>query len=687
MSRKSVTMPDRPDWVLGVGFALLGAVLGAAVLHQSSMLYFYQAFMPEMVYSACGHGFVRSPITPSPMVDFLVGRSAVFDCATIGIVPEQPAGIFFRSQLYLAWAVSALWRLTSIRYSNLWPLVSTLVGAYACGCFVLVRLFFARWPAAAGAALLALSPVMLSMVPYFRDFSKAPFFIWAIVFLILTMRAELLRMALLWAALSGAAVGMGLGFRSDVFILLPIGIIGLVVSSGPKRWKAGVATIAVFAASALLAGAPLLGVGKAGASGTLLMQGLSDPFQSYLDLGPVPYSLGARYSDEIVLSSVAADLRPADPGWDAGEGKLGHTVSQAATRSGSYVMGWLPYFAGDVTTQALKSAAWVIVFPELVAPGRVNLDPGVPVRAAPQIARLLNRLYDRLANSWVAMICAAGFVAFFWREAAVRPREAFALFLIFGALLTYPVVQFSVRHVFQLEFIWILAVLSFFSVPFEWTRLRGVLPRFLIVAAIALVGLISLYAGMTMYQDRVLRHQFEALLAEPREPIALVSKPSAGATAVFNLPLPDRHRALVESAPDSMTPKLGEQGLQWDVRAAGDRILLTFGGENCPQGRATVSYQYAKREGIWQPLDHSISVDLPQDRASFSTVLVPAFYRPTQYLSDIQLPAEYSACLLKAERVIGPTKLPILLDAALVPGWQNRPLHRAFGGFSTFGIN
>ncbi|MGY4293473.1 hypothetical protein ACVWXN_001568 [Bradyrhizobium sp. i1.4.4] len=220
MSREYVTMPGRPDWFIGVGFALLGAVLGATVLHQSSMLYFYQAFMPEMVYSACGHGFVRSPVTPPPMVDFLFGRSSVFDCATIGIAPEEPAGFFFRAQLYLGWAVSALWRMTSIRYANLWPLVSALVGAYACGCFVLVRLFFARWPAVAGAGLLALSPVMLSMVPYFRDFSKAPFFIWAIAFLILTMRAELPRMALLWAALSGVTIGLGVGFRSDIFILL-----------------------------------------------------------------------------------------------------------------------------------------------------------------------------------------------------------------------------------------------------------------------------------------------------------------------------------------------------------------------------------------------------------------------------------------------------------------------------------
>lgn len=676
-------MTDRSDLVLGVGFALLGAVLGAAVLHQSTMLYFYQAFMPEMVYSACGHGFVRPPVTPLPMLDFLFGRTLAFDCATIGTAPEEPAGIFFRFHLYLGWAVSTLWRLTSVRYSNIWPLVSALVGAYACGCFVLVRLFFGRRLAAAGALLLALSPVMLSMVPYFRDFAKAPFFIWSIAFLILTMRARLPRMVLLWAALSGAAIGMGVGFRSDIIILLPIGIVAIAVMSGPKRWGVSAAAIAAFAASALLLASPMLRGGTSGSFGTLLMQGMSDPFQSYLDLGRAPYSFGSRYSDEIVMSSIAADLRPTDQDWDAREGKLGRSVSQAMTRSGSYVLSWIPYFAGDMATQALKSAAWVIAFPRLVAPGRVALDPGVPVRAAPRTARLLNPLYDRLANSMLAIACAAGFVALFWREAAFRPREAFALFLTFGALLTYPVVQFSVRHIFHLEFIWILAILSLLRIPVEWTGLRGVLPRYSIAVVVVVLLLTSVRAGMTVFQDRALLHQFEALLAEPREQIALVSKPSANETAVFSLPLPERYRALVEGDPDSMTPKLGEQGLQWDVRASADRILLTFGGENCRPGKPTISIQYAKREGIWQPLDHSISLDFQPDRASFTTVLLPAFYRPTQYLSDIQIPTEYSSCLVRAERVIGSTRLPIILEAVLAPEWQSRPLHRGFGGFST----
>jgi hypothetical protein len=264
---------------------------------------------------------------------------------------------------------------------------------------------------------------------------------------------------------------------------------------------------------------------------------------------------------------------------------------------------------------------------------------------------------------------------------AIRPREAFSLFVMLSALLTYPAVQFSVRHVFHLEFIWILAVLSLFRVCIEWSNLRRVLPRFLIAVTIAALVVISIRAGMTVYQDGSLRHQFEALLAEPREPITLAIRPAANDATAFSLPLPDRYRALVESDPDSMTPQLGERGLQWDVRASADRILLTFGGESCRPGVTTISFQYAKREGIWQPLDHSMSLSFDQDRALFSIVMVPAFYRPTQYLSDIHIPADYSACLIKAERVIGQTKLPVVLEAILVPGWQDRPLHRAFGGF------
>jgi hypothetical protein len=665
-------MPRKLDLALAAGFALLGAAIGGYALWLPGYSFFYQTFMPEIVYGACGHGFVRPVHPPQPLIDFLFGRTKTFDCTALGPLENLgPAGFFFRLHLYLCLSASALWRISSISYGNLWPLVGGLVGAYICGCYVLLRLFFKSWPAAAGALVLALSPAAFTEIVLLRDYAKAPFFIWVLVLLICALRASAWRMTLLWSALAGAGVGIGFGFRSDVFILLPIGMLMLVLGLGPKAWGLRAAAIAAFAAATLLFAAPILKAGNAGGFGTLMMQGMTEPYRNYLGLGAAPYALGSRYSDELTLSSVAADLRPGDPEWDTQEGQAGQSTSQAIRRSGSYMLGWLPLFAGDVATQALKSAAWLIAFPALVFPGHPSLDPGSVVHAWPQA----------LAFSWLPILCPLGFIAFFWRLAANRPREALALFLSLAALLTYPVVQFSMRHVFHLEFIWVMSILALLHVPFEWPKLRAILPRFTIAAAAAVIAIFLLRTGLTAYQDRALQSEFAAMLAQPREPVVVTRKNLDDGKTAFAIQLPERYRALVEGPADSMTPRIAETGVQWDVRAAGDRLLLALGGADCPPGKMTLSLRYAKREGIWQPLDNDITVDLPQDQAQPITVLLPAFYRPTQYLSDIAVATDRAGCLAQVERMIGHTRLPIVLSASLAPGWQDRPLHRKFGNF------
>jgi hypothetical protein len=150
--------------------------------------------------------------------------------------------------------------------------------------------------------------------------------------------------------------------------------------------------------------------------------------------------------------------------------------------------------------------------------------------------------------------------------------------------------------------------------------------------------------------------------------------------AIFSVPLPLQYRALVEGPPDSMTNFIGE-GVQWDVRAAADRLLLSVGGRDCPAGNFNLSFHYAKHDGVWQPFDHDIEIETWENQSDHTTVLVPAFYRPSQYLSEIRVPGSHAACIARIERVEGTTKLPIILTAVLAPGWQDRPLHRAFGGF------
>src|ERR1043166_8397940 len=166
-------MPNKRDLMLASGFAALGGVFGALVHFRTGTLYFYQSYMPELIYSACGQGLVHPAVVPKAVLDFLLLRAATFDCALLDAsVALEPRGAFAQAHLYLALAVAAVWRLSSIDYRSLWPVISLLVGAYAGGCFVLLRLFFGRLAAAAGALVLTLSPVMLSMIVYLRDYAK-----------------------------------------------------------------------------------------------------------------------------------------------------------------------------------------------------------------------------------------------------------------------------------------------------------------------------------------------------------------------------------------------------------------------------------------------------------------------------------------------------------------------------------
>ncbi len=659
---------------------VVGAAAAALVYRGVWEISFYQSYMPDLVYSACGFGLAHPAEIPKSVADFLALKTVSLDCADLGGAGElQPKGYFTQVHLYLALAVSALWRMTAIRYSNLWPLIAALAGAYSAAGFVLFRLFFGRLAALVGGLVLGLSPVSLSMGYLLRDYAKGPFILWGIVLLILTQRARSRRSLFALASLGGATIGIGYGFRSDPILLLPIGIVFLAVGLEFEGWKTRAAAILLFVVSTLILASPMLQPQEKGGFGTIFMQGLSEPFRVALDLGPAPYTIGQRYSDELVFSSVTADLRPNDPEWDAREGRGPGAITQVLGRSTRYVGGWIAFFGADLATQALKSAAWIVGFPALVAPGRTGLDNGGWGRLRAPAANVLSGFYDALAQTWMPALCALGLVVFFWRLSAVNARETVAVSLLFAALLGYTVAQFAIRHVFCFEFFWIASLLALLHAPFEWRRLRSVALPFGAVFAAGLCVVVALRTGLAFYQDRALRSAFTELLGQPREAVK-GSISQTDAASVFALPIPDRYRDVVDGPPDSMFNYSGT-GVQWSARAAADRLLLVLGGPGCSPGKFDVSFHYQKRDGVWQPFDHALTVETPEDGSKRTFVLVPAFYRFSQHLSAIEVPRERSACLAGVERIVGPTRLPMILTAVLAPGWEDRSLHRAFGGF------
>jgi len=671
----------RRDAIVALICAIVGAAAAVQLFLAGGQAYFYQSYMPDVLYSACGFGLVHPAELPKAASDFLFVKSASLSCADLGVpAAVQPKTLFTQVHLYLAASVSFLWRITSIRYGNLWPLVAALAGAYAAAGFVLFRLFFGRFAALIGGLILAISPVTLSMPILLRDFAKGPFILWGIALLLLARRASSLRSLFVRASLAGAAIGVGYGFRSDPILLLPIGVVFLAVGLEFGTWLTRATAIGVFVTSAVLVASPILFQPKQQPSfGTVFMQGLSEPFRLQLGLGSAPYTLGQRYSDELVLSSVAADLRPTDPSWDAHERNPSRAISQAITRSTSYVASWIDLFSADIANQALKSAAWIVGFPALVAPGRARLDPGGWIRSESRIGKPVTILYDMLAYSWVPALCAVGLIVFLWQLTAISPREALALFLMLAALLSYLVVQFAMRHVFYFEFLWVVSLFALLRLLVDRQGLGRVARSFGAVLAAVICGVIVVRFGLIAYQDHALHQAFEALLGHSREPVN-TSISQTDATQVFTVPMPAEHLALADGSPDSMVHFTGI-GVHWDVRAAADRLLLTLGGPDCTAGVFDVSFGYVKRDGVWQPFDNKLAVETPADRTKRTLVLVPAFYRAAQYFSKIEIPREYSGCLARVQRIVGPTRLPVILTAVLTPGWQDEPLYRAFGGF------
>jgi len=669
----------RLDLALALAVATVSAAAGVLIAIQGSTFFFYQNFTPELVYFACGHGLQHPGSVPPKLLTFLLRESQTFDCADLEPITNLgPPGLFVTIQIYFSWIVALIWRISSVSYANLWPLAGFLVGFYSAGCFIILRIFFKRIIATAGALFLTFSPMGLPVVVSLRDYGKAPFFIWAVAFLILASRSRSLRDTVCYAAASGLMVGIGCGFRADLIVMLPIGTITLLAAFERRLFAMRALATLVYMAVALASAFPILSAGNSGTHGSVIIQGMSDPFRTYLALEPSLYSFGNKYSDELVLSSIAADEAPRLDDWPAGEGRPVYGVSQATTLSGQNWERFLPLFIADFVTQAFKSAGWIIGFPALAAADRPP-DPGYSVMMGPPISVVMKPVYSLLAHPWMPWLGLAGMVVFFWRIWSRSKSEAIGLAFLFGTLLTYPVVQFSVRHVFHLEFIWLVAMLSILQLPFSTEPLRrsGVSYFTTLIGAAAIA--LSLHLLLVKHQQSQLTAHLQTMLANDRQLIGRARGAESDKHVHIQLPVPRVHEALLRSPPDSMTPRIAGIGIQWEVISAVDRLLFTFRGNGCSD-KIAITANYAKSDDVWQPMDHTFRL-LAGQPANGARLLVPAFYRATQHLSSFDVRGISSDCEIKLERLTGETVLPALLTIVLPPKWEELQLHLGFGRF------
>jgi hypothetical protein len=411
---------------------------------------FYQSNFEPAVMMSCGRGFTSatSGTVPSELLDFLQLKRNDFDCS---LLPESlPRGpVTWNAPWYYLYGTTAVfWRVSGISWTALDVLVSLFCGVATAALYGLFRLVAARWIAVLVTLLLTVSPANLTHLLSLRDYSKAPFVLVA-VWLLAVLVVKPMRASLLfgWVALYGAVVGFGWGFRSDLTVMVPFGVlVVLFLLPGALRAHArrnGLAAVLLIVVFLVVSWPALRGLKKGGCQFHYALLGLTAPLTTALGMGPVPYSFGGHFLDTFV------DLKVGD----YAERVLGQPVPvlcapEYDTASGQLFAQMATTFPADLVAHAYGSSLMIL---------RAGLSIPALAQPAPPFpsSRLSARVYWRLNQltelvSPIGPLLAVAAIAAAWAQSA-RLGIALTAFVLF--LTGYPAIEFEERHWFHLRFI------------------------------------------------------------------------------------------------------------------------------------------------------------------------------------------------------------------------------------------
>jgi hypothetical protein len=404
---------------------------------------FYQSYFEPAVMVACGHGFTRMPVRPAALDDFLALRSSSFACASLP-ADAQPttSGLYQSAWYYLLLTVGVTWALFGVSWTSLGPLLGLLFGLSTALCFVLFRFGMGRTLALLCAAAMVVSTSHLTNLPHLRDYAKAPFVLALIALMAAVVhgRASRRRLAMVSAA-AGVVLGIGYGFRTDLLACIPPWLMSLwlFAPGGAARnlaWKAQ--ATAIFLAMFISTGwIPIRHVtGEGGCQWHVTLLGLSTYFDNGLGVTPASYDWGP-YSDLFLYTAVGSHARPE---WSTPTGPR-YCGTEYDRQTAAYMATIARHLPGDFATRAIASIVSVVDLPSAW-------------RTAP-LPSYAGGFYDWRQRRLESLIGWAPLLAipFLLLVAAHNLRLGlWTLFMLlwFAAL---PMLQFSNRHYFHLEFI------------------------------------------------------------------------------------------------------------------------------------------------------------------------------------------------------------------------------------------
>jgi hypothetical protein len=404
---------------------------------------FYQSYFEPAVMIACGHGFTRVPARPPALDDFLTLRVTSFSCASLppDVVPTT-SGLYQSAWYYLLWTVGLTWRLFGVSWTSLGPLLGLLFGITIASCYSLFRFAMGRPLALLCTFAMAVSTSHLINLPHLRDYAKAPFVLALIALMAaLVHGAASRRRLVIVSAASGAVLGIGYGFRTDLLACIPPLLMSLwaFAPGGLFKyvtWKAQ-ATAALIAVFVIVGWTPIRQVtGQGGCQWHVTLLGLSSYFDDGLHVMPASYDWGP-YSDLFLYTAVASHAEPGASN-KTGPRYCGTDYDQ---ETAAYLATIARHMPGDFAMRAVASMVSILDLPSAWRTAPLpSYDGGFYSWRQRRLESLIG---------WGPLLV----VPFLMMAAAWNLRIGlWTLFMLlwFGAL---PMLQFSNRHYFHLEFI------------------------------------------------------------------------------------------------------------------------------------------------------------------------------------------------------------------------------------------
>ena len=641
------------------GFTVLVALLAMRDFRAAgARSYFYQSNFEPAVTMACGRGFGVPQPSPASLGDFLQLRRDDFPCSDLSGSTIQPLlEAAHANWYYLYGATAAVWKITGVS----WAAIDYL-DAFFAACMTMLVYGLFRLVAGAGVSvgltlLLTLSPANLTQLLSVRDYSKGPFVLAAIFVLsLLVIRPMRTGATIMCAALVGAIVGVGYGFRGDLAILVPFGaaVTALFLPGSLKQhWMRNAAAAAALIVAFVVVALPVsMALDKGGCTFHVALLGLTTPLTGELALTPPLYRFGDSLTDTFAVLKTGdfttRILHAAVPAY---------CDAQYDRASGQLYMTMASVFPADFVVRAYGSVLsilrWGVEIPGLVQPVQPLASTPVPsvYAAFHDVTAVLSPLGPLVTVGAIAVAFASS-----WRLGL-----ALSIFVLF--LAGYPAIQFEGRHWFHLRFLpWWAGVL----VVRELTRARreGWQWRPVLEGAGAAGGLV-LAMGLALLTIRVVQDGSAERVFAQYESASIETLPSQPTSSGVDV---------------AWTPNL--VGIPQDRRGS-DLVVATFDADTCVgTGPLTLTVKYAAASPA---LDLSTDIRVPRPSRNASTptrTYVPVFQSQSegqvfQHFVGFDVAGAPPSCIRSVGRVTNGAEWPLWLQVTLPPNWRSYPLYQS----------